>query len=294
MLTFWDKLMSFFSLSNLTSNLNDGRTVVVNAHTDDEVLWHEPFLRNSMAMIWLGTPPSQSVYNFAQSTYGSPTGVYGKAIPIYYGWAPMTNQAWYDSAVYDRCGRDATYSYQVMYNVVKPMLQSFRNQGMKRVLTHNPWGEYGHPHHRLICNVIRAIGVELKIDVWHNAVTKPGVDNIEIPYYDALFLDKVTYTKNYVIDFNILDTVRTGLKNTTFIPSGSTTPYDWWTWDDINPNGYPTGNRKYFRSVTKGVDLIAKYPSLNTQIERIKANPAYPYPNGDPNSVYRINLLYTC
>lgn len=296
---FLGSMMSFFLSSFITANaavnLNDGRSVVVVAHGDDEVLWFEPVLANAKAIIFLGGSYGVTRYNFLNTIYGS-NGVYNKNIPKYYAFDIITDQQWTDEAVHDRCYRDnVLYTYENMYDQVRPILQQLKSQGMRRVITHNPWGEYGHPHHKRISDVMRDMGAnDLGFDVWYNDVIKLNID-ADNEYYKSWFLNKVPYTKTYVFDFNVVDTVRTGMINTTINvinpDDGSSLTTDLWTWDH-GANGYPTGERKFWGAVIKKQDLISKYPALNTQVEQLKSTE--PYVPGDPNENLAVTPLYDC
>lgn len=287
-------LSSFVSL-NSNVNLNDGLSVIVVAHGDDEVLWFEPLLANAKAIVFLGGAYGQTRYDFLNNIYGS-SGVYNKNIPKYYAFDVVTDQRWTDEAVHDRCYRDnVLYTYQSIYNQVRPILEQLKSQGMCRVVTHNPWGEYGHPHHRLISEVIRDIGAnDLGFDVWYNDVIKLNVDTDDI-YYKSWFLKKVPYTKPYVFDADVVDTVRTGMINTTINvvnpDDGTALVSDLWTWDH-SATGYPTGDRKFWGAVIKEQDLISKYPTLSIQVEQLKAKK--PYPLNDPNANLAVTPLYDC
>ena len=292
--------MSFFIPSflipNTAPNLNDGHSVIVAAHGDDETLWFEPLIKNAKAIVYLGGALGQTRYNYVLNVFGS-NGVYNKAIPIYYAFNPGTDQNWIDEAISDKCYRDhVTYSYENMYNNVRPILQQLRLQGMRRVITHNPWGEYGHYAHRVISNVIRNMGADdLGFDVWFNDVVKVD-DPVDIyKYYKSWFLTKVPYSKKYIFDFNVVNTVRSGMITTLVSginpDNGNPISADLWTWDHSS-NGYPTGERKYWGAVINQQDLIKKYPLLDSQIQKIKGE--IPYTVGDLYEEYVVESRDTC
>ena len=294
-------LSSFLSL-NTKVNLNDGKTVVVVAHSDDEVLWFEPLLANAKAIVFLGGSYGQTRYNFLTNIYGT-NGVYNKNIPKYYAFDIITDQRWTDEALHDSCYRDnALYTYQNLYDHARPILEQLKSQGMKRVVTHNPWGEYGHPHHRRISDVIRDMAVndpDVNFDVWYNDVAAiervPVLTDSDYFYYTTWFLDNVTYTRSQYFNYNKYYQIKTDMQNTYITGvnpnNGQPLSADFWTWIDKKYD-YPTGERKYWCAVDNGVDLIATNSTLATQISKIKGE--IPYQTGEQYSEYLVLPSYSC
>ena len=43
-----------------------------------------------------------------------------------------------------------------------------RLAGVQNILTHNPWGEYGHEEHVLVYRVLKALQQEFRFDLWYS------------------------------------------------------------------------------------------------------------------------------
>jgi LmbE family N-acetylglucosaminyl deacetylase len=46
-------------------------------------------------------------------------------------------------------------------------------EGVERVFTHNPWGEYGHADHAQVCRAIQACREELGFKLWYSGYVSP-------------------------------------------------------------------------------------------------------------------------
>jgi len=121
-------------------------------------------------------------------------------------------------------------------NKVKAKLeQYFADPNMKRVVTHNIWGEYGHAHHRAMNKASRELAVKYRKDLW-----MLGCDN-------GVFLDidvppGIPYT---IADFDDIDLylgIRTIYEN-----------YGRWTWN-TDPDRIPSGEHKFIKIVDGGID----------------------------------------
>lgn len=170
---------------------------------------------------------------------------------------------------------------------------------MTRIVTHNPWGEYGHPVHKMISEIVQELGVELGIDIWHDSIVHTNTihsltDSIQGQYLDAWFLNGVDYSESYYFDYGKFSeikyqyqtTIQTGLMD-----NGQLFSFPIWTWHD-EWNEYPMGERKYWRSVKTSISLIKNNHTLNTQIQKISGK--IPYLQGESYSEYLGETYYTC
>ena len=119
-------------------------------------------------------------------------------------------------------------------NKVKAKLeQYFANPEMRRVVTHNVWGEYGHTHHLAINRASRELAVKYRKDLWMLGCNNDDFRDINVP-------SGIPYT---IADFNDADLflgVRRIYEN-----SGR------WTW---YTDRVPSGEHKFIKIVDRGID----------------------------------------
>ena len=163
-------------------------------------------------------------------------------------WDPITDQEY--SGYYWR--KDPSYSYlnadhiesRYWYekepmsayeiNKVKAKLeQYFASPDMKRVVTHNVWGEYGHAHHCAVNRASRELAVKYRKDVW-----MLGCDNDD--FVDIYVPSGIPYT---LADFDNPD-LFIGIRSI-YESQGR------WTW---YTDRIPSGEHKFIKIVDAGTD----------------------------------------
>lgn len=275
-----------------STNLNDGHTVVVAAHSDDEILWMDPVIGNAMEVVIVGHSVAASQANAIEYNLQDAKFYNNRSIPITYAFPVVTDQQRIDE-VANTCYRDLElYDLQATWDALWPVLWDAKGRGMTRVVTHNPWGEYGHPHHRLLSDIVRWMAWYLDIDVWYDSVvkTKGGKTLAQgAQYLDAQFLSGVTYSSAFSWGMGYWKSRWHYVNNYLTVSPFSSL----WTWD-FNTDGFPAGsNRKFWRAVVDGHDLTIQSPwILYNQIRRIKGEIAYDM--NDPLKVYFVPPFYTC
>lgn len=278
---------SFPSAYAASTNLVDRQTVIVTTHADDEQLWDSTLLKTAKAIV-VGGPAVGHVRRDAILKVFSASGPYGYK-PVHFAFPPIHESTYVEQAM-KPCLRDLeTYSYQKTYDALRPILQNLKNQGMIRVATHNPWGEYGHPNHRTVSAAIRNLGeYGVGFDVWHNAVAHTGTTKTIAEggrYLDALFLTGVTYSPSRTSTLSLFKIARSVYQNAVF--EGR----DMWTWHDADTE-YASGYRKYWRAVVDGRNLLTENAALEQQVRKIRTD--IPYAPGEANSQYKVPPFYTC
>ena len=76
-------------------------------------------------------------------------------------WRSVDDDIWADVFT-DRCKRAPIVSVAT----IKAHLRPFFVPPIRRVITHNNWGEYGHTQHRMVNIAVRELAVEAGLDVW--------------------------------------------------------------------------------------------------------------------------------
>lgn len=270
-----------------STNLTDGQTVVVTTHADDEQIWDSPLLKTAKAIV-VGGPAVGYIRRDAILKIFSATGPYGYK-PVHFAFPPIPESQYVVEAS-KPCARDLTqYDYYKTYDALRPILQSLQSKGMIRVVTHNPWGEYGHPNHRAVSSVVRNMGAyDLRFDVWHNAVVHTETIKTITQgarYLEATFLDGVTYTTPATSSLPLFKQARSVYQKAIF--NGK----DMWTWHDADTE-YAAGYRRYWRIVRDGRNLLEENPKLLDQVQKIRMD--IPYAPGEANSNYKAHVYYSC
>ena len=277
-----------------SSNLTDGNSVLVVAHGDDELLWFEPLIAAARCIIVAGTPVGQSRATRMRQIYES-WGPYGKKF-IYFPLGVVSDQEWVAQRT-NNCASDANINSEAQVtNALRPYLAALKNQGCTRIISHNIWGEYGHPNHRVVSVATRTLGLELGYDVWRDSVIHTNGTS-PLPtgkYLEALFLNGVTYSAQYTFNSTDFQQYRQLYKDvivSTVKPDGSPFVDDLWTWNE-GANEWPTGNRKYWREILDGKNLLATNATLYDQVLKIRGDRAWPA--GSQYAAYVAPKYYTC
>lgn len=266
-----------------STNINDRQTVLVMAHPDDEILWASQIIPYVKAIVIAGPAVSYTKRDAINRIFAT-DGPFGYK-PVSFVFPPVPDSQHAADAA-NACYRDlAKYTYDKTYAALRPILETLKFKGMTRVLTHNPWGEYGHPNHRNVSAIVRNMGAsDLRFDVWHDAVVHTKVTaTLEqgVQYLDAQFLTGVTYSPNYSWPTTKFFNAKKQYQN-----------YGVWTWHD-GVNEYPTGYRKFWRVVVDGKNLLNTNPTLLSQIQKIRTDIPYEAFDGNRKS-YTAPPYYTC
>jgi hypothetical protein len=241
-------------LAELESFL-DGQTVLVFAHQDDELLWMLPFWPVARKFLLSAYPAFPHMRALALSLPPKP----------YYGqrWEPIWGLQ--DTNVFavtftDKCSRSKIVHLASIKEHLRPYLQ----HDVKRVVTHNNWGEYGHQEHRLVNQAVRELAVEYKLDVYALGVQvhlpiyeRPeGYENVAdwlgLPQPIEGFFDTELFYRlrqeylNRRLYGSTPETTRTLLRWSSTL----------WTWSP-GPLAFPVGWRPYIKLVKAGEDLTS-------------------------------------
>ncbi len=296
-------------LARLPVDLNDGYTVLVPPHPDDEIIITGPGLVERARLIApsaLPAGPGQvrayeksykktlSVpYVFSQGTVDQTT--FSKEVLLSRGVASEQ-----DRLVRLCAERDRRFGYETVYRALKPVLAAQKTQAESegehlRVVTEAPWGGYGHRHHRLLSAVVRALAVDLGFEAWFPACVRPRIDLVSPDgalYKDVLDLPHVRYSTPVLVDHTLVASLRENFRNETLDETPFTgKPMSAWSWwgktdsESVYDYAHTKGNsassngRYYWccveRSPLKGgdyVDLLGIYPDLLERVLQIRTD----------------------
>jgi hypothetical protein len=261
-------------------NFGDGHTLVVFAHQDDDLLWMLPFWPVASRFL-LAAYPASPVFQDLIGSFPSELKYPMRWTPI---WGSVDNDIW--AGVFtDPCKRAPI----VNLATIKAHLRPYFVPPIKRVITHNNWGEYGHAQHRLVNIAVRELAVETGLDVWApgaRAIVNPGnpsqyVDvagKLGLPTIEGYFDPKIFQSVREV--YQAHRPIASTPELTARFLEWSTTL---WTGPD-QPEGYRIGWRPFIKLVDRGFDLTAE----NTAVWRLErdvtvvndcpTNPALPGP----------------
>ena len=227
-------------------------TILVNSHMDDDAIWMLPFWEKTEKFI-CGAMPATPAFRTIISQ--QQTFMDNNNYPINYlanwitPWDDITNTEY--SRYY--LGADAAYNYILndhletrLYNNHTPLSrfeinkikakleQYFADPSMRRVITHNNWGEYGHEHHKGLNQAVRELAVKYRRDVWMLGCDNGGFVDVNVP-------NGITYTYGNFDDPDLFVGIRTAYSNNGL-----------WTW---YASTIPEGQHKFIKIVDAGSDL---------------------------------------
>ena len=195
-----------------TEDLLDHATLVV-AHPDDEVLWYSSILEKVDRTIicfvtsrahpeWdagrqrsLDTYPVKNV-----STLGlEQLGVFNRA-----DWHdPRTTQYGLELGNKPGVAQRYEHNFQRLQDALRVRLQGSRN-----VVTHNPWGEYGHEEHVQVYRAIEGLQRELGFTLWYSNYCSNKSFQLMLRETAALNAAYVTLPTNEILAAQVMNLYR--------------------------------------------------------------------------------------
>lgn len=228
-------------------------TLVVFAHQDDDLLWMQPFLASAETLLLAASPPAPAHAEVISRHPRAYRKRWQNAFP-----ATQSDQAWLtDYALKDRCQRDQEWTYARISAAIEPWIAT---PEIRRIVTHNPWGEYGHIHHRLVHRAVREAAVRHGKDVW--------MLNTVVLFHGkgAVYLDLGDWgltSARTEFDARFFHAMRAIYQAVSF--AGDPPDIDTWTWLD-GPLQFPHGQRTFVKIVDKGTDQSSERKLIADQI----------------------------
>ena len=222
----------------------DGRTAVIMAHFDDEQLWELPFLENATKIV-LASMPFTSAHQAVLSNQPA----YMKDI-YQYPWGVMSDSD-FMSLFRDIAWRMNNYTKSSIKSKIQQYVSS---PDVDRIVTHNPWGEYGHYQHRLVYQAVKELAQEYKKDVWVSAITSDLAKN-PATYGMATDSGTMSYV-NGQYTHTVFKSLRQAFLDKDAQLKAAGSPIRTWTWFE-GEYDYPTTQQKYIKVVDNGELLDA-------------------------------------
>jgi hypothetical protein len=240
----------------------DGQTLVVFAHQDDDLLWMMPFWPVTARFLLAGYPAAPVFEDLVQS-FPPDLNYPARWIPI---WNSVDNDVWAEVFT-DPCKRGPIINVET----IKAHLRPFFTAPIKRVVTHNNWGEYGHAQHRLVNIAVRQLAVETGLDVWALGTRVSSGPGQQAQYVDVSSELGLPTIEGYFdpVVFRAVRAAYQARRPTASTPQLAAKFRKWsatlWTWSD-QPEAFPVGWRPFIKLVDRGVDLTAE----NAAVRRLE------------------------
>jgi hypothetical protein len=130
-------------------------------------------------------------------------------------------------------------NYHKLKNRLKKTLNQYRN-----VITHNPWGEYGHEEHVQVYRVVKELKKEYNFNLWFNNYSSNKSYKLMSYYLNLLTPEFISLNTNKNIAKIIMDL---------YIKNQCWTWYDEWQWADnetiIKENFSNSKNDKFGKTI---------------------------------------------
>jgi hypothetical protein len=233
------------------STIPKSGTILIYSHMDDDLIWMLPFWKISEKFIggaMPATPSFRTIVSQQQSFMNSNGYNIEYQANWYTPWDDITDKEYTDYY----WGANASYNYllndhletrlfnnttelsRYEINKIKAKLeQYFADPSMRRVISHNNWGEYGHQHHIAINKAVRELAVKYRRDVWMLGCNSGDFVDVNVP-------NGITYAYG---SFNT-PSLYTGIR-TIYSNNGR---WSWYT------DRVPSGDHKFIRIVEAGND----------------------------------------
>ena len=206
-------------------NIKFQKAAIYVAHFDDELILFQP-LCELVPFIRVCMYPFNDNYNQIKSqvSYGS------KVESI---WSEITSEKYTQptiTGIFDTSNiaeRDEYFfGNDRLYNQIKSSILELKNQGIDTIITHSPWGDYGHTHHMWIFSYIHQIAIENKLNVWCINKFMNGVEWSEYVIHSRAICVSPSYEFDPELTYSNAEVFHS-------IPiEGST--FDSWTWNDLD------------------------------------------------------------
>jgi hypothetical protein len=263
---------------------DDGQTLVVFAHQDDDLLWMLPFWPKA-AKFLLAAYPATSQFKDVIDSFPPGLDYRPRWVPI---WSTVDNDIWAEVFT-DRCIRAPI----VTLASLKAHLRPYFAPPIRRVVTHDNWGEYGHAQHRLVSLAVRELAVESGLDVWALGTRLPFSAKEQSQYVDVA-KDLGLPTIEGYFEPQLFRTVRAAYlarRPAASTPQLQAKFLSWsptlWTWPD-EPEAFPMGWRPFVKLVDKGKDLTARNAAVRALeaelpvVNDCATNPTFPRTGDTP------------
>jgi LmbE family N-acetylglucosaminyl deacetylase len=236
----------------LGATLLDGATVIT-CHPDDESLWWSPVLNSSREIVMACFPSSAVMAHYITDE-----------MPEWYQkkWIPL------QGFLLNCDAKQLAHNKPLRESVVTDEFLTLRLEEFVRdakvIVTHSPWGEYGHIQHRQIWRVVEALAIKYGKDVW---VWNGIVSAHSLAVYGEAWVGSVP-TLTVSTDFALYSQLRQTYVDAESLCAQNPLPnsYWWdcrfWTWDrtwEGMPSYLPPSSVVFIKMIGGGKILYDSY-----------------------------------
>ena len=219
----------------------EGRGAIVFAHPDDEAIIFSSVIPQVSLMI-LAAQPGSEVYRNIIKKYPEELGVRGK----WYFLQGVFPHDWAKEVAHNKELRESFMTDEFLYELLKSIIMKF-----DFIITHSPWGEYGHPKHKQLYRVCEKLAIDLKKDLY---VWEGVVDPYTLEVSSAgLNLPSITLTTDYAAFEKMKQAYLDAEKNYVWEAGDSQWDSRLWTW---GKDWTPPDKMTYYQLVKGGKVLI--------------------------------------
>ena len=221
-------------------------SALIVAHPDDEILWFSSILENvdKIIIIFKGTN-NKKVLSGRNNIFNSKILPYANKIScLEIEESDAFNSAnWEMPKPTDYGIKTSSTKYKKNYYLLRDKLIE-KLAGYKNIITHNPWGEYGHEEHVQVFRVTMSLLAKLGYSIW-----VPG-------YFSERTFGMMSLFKNFIsnnfIEYSINQQFCESVKSI-YIDNGA------WTWS--NDYKWPQAETFYELNYTNNLEIkMAKTP----------------------------------
>lgn len=241
------------------------RVLVLSSHLDDELIWFEPWLHIADTIM---TPVTYAITPYQEAQIGL------KYLNTASWVLPQGKLDDEELSEYRAHNRD----YRKM-NLTDQYISSLVEDRMKTadvVVTHSPWGEYGHEQHRQIFCVTQALAVKYKKDlyIWNGMPDEANKSGGMPASYHTLRRSDGSELPFVLLEYhrNHYDAARDAFRqaelnysqyhNGTSCDPETNALCNYWTWDRTWSGAYgtytPPTTAKYYKMVDRGDPIYEK------------------------------------
>jgi len=146
-------------------------SIIVAAHPDDEILWFSSlidkvdkvlicYLKSKSNISW-NEGRKKTLFEYPIKTVSS-TSLYSAEVHERVNWQnPVITQFGVKIINDSNTAKRYQENYYLLKKTLKSVLQKYTN-----VITHNPWGEYGHAEHIQTYRIVKELQEELNFRLW--------------------------------------------------------------------------------------------------------------------------------
>lgn len=189
-------------------------SIIVAAHPDDEILWFSSildkvdrvlicYLKSKSNFSW-NAGRKKTLAEYPIKTVSS-TSMYEAEVFDCVNWEdPIITQFGLEIINDSKAAKSYQDNYYLLKKTLKSVLPQYAN-----VITHNPWGEYGHPEHIQVYRVVKQLQEEIKFDLWINNYCSNRSFYLMMQYFPYFNSKYIKFKTNKILSDSVIHIYKT-------------------------------------------------------------------------------------